>query len=94
MYDTSNPYDWKHYKTVHYPYGRWTITDASLSPDNQYLAYSSIRSVVCLTPTDPNESAEPWLLDFSDMGRRSRRGGRGWDGAYGEGHFGVLLIRC
>ena len=79
MYDTSNPYDWKYYKTVTYPFGQWTITDASLSPDNKFLAYSSIRSTVCLAPTDPGESGEPWLLDLSDMssamGRRRFRGG-------------------
>lgn len=81
MYDTSNPYKWRYYKTVIYPFGQWTITDASLSPDNKYLAYSSIRSIVCLAPTDPNETAEPWLLDFSDLppgtGARRYRGGYG-----------------
>lgn len=47
MYDTSNPYNWRHYKTVTYPYGQWTITDATLSPDNKYLACSS--SSVCVS---------------------------------------------
>ena len=88
MYDTSNPYKWKYYKTAVYPYGQWTITDASLSPDNKYLAYSSIRSVVCLAPTDPNESGEPLLLDFSDMGQRSSNSRRRFHGGYP--HFGVL----
>jgi len=82
MYDTSNPYKWRYYKTVAYPYGQWTITDASLSPDNKYLAYSSIRSVVCLAPTDPGENGEPWLLDFSDMGTRA-----------GRHNFGIWSIR-
>ncbi|KAF2691591.1 WD40 repeat-like protein [Lentithecium fluviatile CBS 122367] len=68
MYDTSNPYHWKYYKSVVYPYGQWTITDASLSPDNRFLAYSSIRSIVCLASTDPNNDAEPHLLDFSNIG--------------------------
>lgn len=90
MYDTSNPYRWRYYKTVTYPFGQWTITDASLSPDNKYLAYSSIRSMVCLAPTDPNETAEPWLLDFSDLppgaGMRRYRGG------YGRS-FGIWSIR-
>lgn len=84
MYDTSNPYEWKYYKTAVYPAGHWTITDASLSPDNKFLAYSSIRSVVCLIPTDPSESGEPLLLDFSDMGQNSRRQFNG-----GYPHFGV-----
>lgn len=84
MYDTSNPYTWRYYKTVLYPYGQWTITDASLSPDNKWLAYSSIRSIVCLANTDP-EPSEPHLLDFSDVGRGTgRRGG---------GHFGIWSLR-
>ncbi|KAF1841693.1 WD40 repeat-like protein [Cucurbitaria berberidis CBS 394.84] len=74
MYDTSNPYDWKYYKSVVYPYGQWTITDASLSPDNRFLAYSSIRSVVCLAPTDPDNEAEPNLLDFANIGGSNARG--------------------
>ena len=86
MYDTSNPYQWKYYKTVLYPFGQWTITDASLSPDNKYLAYSSIGSTVCLAPTEPNESGEPWLLDFADMelGGNHRR-------HRGYSHFGVRI---
>lgn len=85
MYDTSNPYRWQYYKTVIYPFGQWTITDASLSPDNRYLAYSSIRSVVCLAPTDPNDSGEPWLLDFSGQppGAGGRRFRGGWGGSFG-----------
>lgn len=86
LYDTSNPYKWRYYKTVVYPYGQWTITDASLSPDNKYIAYSSIRSIVCLAPTDPGEDGEPWLLDFADMGGRSRRGFGGYS------HFGVCNV--
>ncbi|MCJ1473444.1 hypothetical protein MMC13_002095 [Lambiella insularis] len=88
MYDTSNPYAWKYYKTVVYPFGQWTITDASLSPDNKYLAYSSIRSTVCLAPTDPNECGEPWLLDFADLGGSyDNRTYRGYS------QFGIWSIR-
>ncbi|PGH26657.1 hypothetical protein AJ80_01603 [Polytolypa hystricis UAMH7299] len=65
MYDTSNPYDWKYYKTVDYPFGQWTITDASLSPDNRFLAYSSIRNTVCLAATDPTTESSPLLLRFA-----------------------------
>ena len=89
MYDTSNPYDWKYYKTVVYPYGQWTITDATLSPDNRYLAYSSIRSSVCLAVTDPGDSSEPWLLDFADLGDGSRRARRHF---HGNSHFGVSTV--
>ena len=65
MYDTSNPYKWKYYKTVSYPMGRWTLTDATLSPDNRFLAYTSIHSTVCFAPTDPNDHGEPYDLDLS-----------------------------
>lgn len=88
MYDTSNPYHWKYYKTVVYPYGQWTITDASLSPDNKYLAYSSISSVVCLASTDPSETGEqPWLLDFAHLGGSRRHIGRRYHS------FGVWSVR-
>ncbi|KAF2254724.1 WD40 repeat-like protein [Trematosphaeria pertusa] len=85
MYDTSNPYDWKYYKSVVYPYGQWTITDASLSPDNRFLAYSSIRSIVCLAPTDPDNENEPSLLDFANTGSPSTRGF--------HTYFGIWSIR-
>jgi len=91
MYDTSNPYDWKYYKTVDYHGGQWTITDASLSPDNRFLAYSSIRQIVCLASTDPTDDSEPYMLDFSNLGRGqgTPRPRRGW----GYGHFGIWSIR-
>ncbi|PMD57470.1 WD40 repeat-like protein [Hyaloscypha bicolor E] len=68
MYDTSNPYKWRYYKTVEYPFGQWTLTDATLSPDNKYLAYTSITSQVCLAPTDPNDMGDPYTLELADMG--------------------------
>jgi len=86
MYDTSNPYDWKYYKSVVYPYGQWTITDASLSPDNRFLAYSSIRSIVCLAPTDPNNDAEPHLLDLANIGPGQNTSGF-------HDYFGIWSIR-
>ena len=85
MYDTSNPFDWKYYKTVNYPYGQWTITDATLSPDNRFLAYSSIRSAVCLASTDPDDNSEPQMLNFA--------GGGGRRGHGGSSHFGIWSIR-
>lgn len=93
MYDTSNPYDWKYYKTVHYYGGQWTITDATLSPDNKNLAYSSIRSQVCLAETAQGDDSEPTLLDFSDMGSggHGAGGGSGWGRS--RGHFGIWSLR-
>ncbi|KAI2632802.1 WD40-repeat-containing domain protein [Xylaria nigripes] len=71
MYNTSNPYDWRHYKTVTFPFGTWTLTDASLSPDNKWLAYTSIQSNVCLAPTDPNDTGDPYTLSLSEHGRQT-----------------------
>ena len=92
MYDTSNPYEWKYYKTVDYPFGQWTITDASLSPDNRYLAYSSIRHMVCLAPTDPTDRSDHTLLDFTNFARNSGspRSGYGYMGRQG---FGIWSLR-
>ena len=73
MYDTSNPYDWKHYKTVGYPSGRWTITDAVLSPDNKMLAYSSIASTVYVSNTS-SEMDGVVALDFAAHTRGNRDG--------------------
>lgn len=90
MYDTSNPYNWRYYKTVRYPDGQWTLTDASLSPDNKYLAYTSIKSTVCLAPTDPNDLGDPYVLDLSvgTDGQAARAGFRGRGG-----NFGIWSIR-
>ncbi|KAI0119771.1 WD40 repeat-like protein [Daldinia grandis] len=82
MYDTSNPYSWRHYKTVPFTFGSWTLTDASLSPDNKWLAYTSIQSNVCLAPTDPNDTGDPYMLNLSENGRVGWRGG-----------FGIFSIR-
>lgn len=81
MYDTSNPYDWKYYKTVLYPFGQWTITDATLSPDNRFLAYSSIRHMVSLASTDPHDDSDPTMLDFSVASPEATASGfpRDWD---------------
>ncbi|KAI0600604.1 WD40 repeat-like protein [Biscogniauxia sp. FL1348] len=84
MYDTSNPYNWRHYKIVSFPFGSWTLTDASLSPDNKWLAYTSIQSNVCLAPTDPNDTGDPYTLSLSEHGARRN----GW-----RGSFGIWSIR-
>jgi len=76
MYDTSNPYSWRHYKTVPYLSGSWTITDATLSPDNKYLASSTMAHIVALANTDPDTDSEPYFLDFSDMHGGGVRGPR------------------
>jgi DDB1- and CUL4-associated factor 11 len=93
MYDTSNPYEWKYYKTVDYPFGQWTITDATLSPDNRWLAYSSIRHMVCLAPTDPSDSSEPTLLDFTKFAPSAGASTRRTSSHWGRGGFGIWSLR-
>lgn len=57
-------------QTVEARYGQWTITDVNLSPDNQWIVYSSISPYVGLSPVrrfedaqDPSENQV--TLDFS-----------------------------
>ncbi|KAL2065419.1 hypothetical protein VTL71DRAFT_3089 [Oculimacula yallundae] len=94
MYDTSNPYKWRYYKTVNFPFGQWTLTDASLSPDNKYLAYTSIQSSVCLAPTDPNDKGDPYVLDLSGEAVRPNGHPGGFiHPRHRERHFGIWSIR-
>lgn len=67
IYDTSNPYKWKYVKSLEYWGGRWTITDATHSPDGRFLAYSSISSRVCLSSTQ-KDIDETHYLDFKSAG--------------------------
>jgi len=91
LYDTSNPYDWRHYKTLDFPFGRWTMTDGSLSPDNRWLAYTSITPKVCLAPTDPNDSGDPYTLDLSGLEAGAEaRPASAWRR---NGDFGIWSIR-
>ena len=93
MYDTSNPYDWKYYKTVDYPWGQWTITDASLSPQNRWLAYSSIRHIVCLASTDPSDTSEPRSLNFANFSSSSTAGRRNRAALRSPSWFGIWTLR-
>ncbi|KAI1875707.1 uncharacterized protein JN550_001993 [Neoarthrinium moseri] len=88
MYDTSNPYNWRHYKTVVFPGGSWTLTDASLSPDNKWLAYTSIESNVCLAPTDPNDTGDPYMLNLAGDSAPGPR--QAW---HHRSAFGIWSIR-
>ncbi|KAF9270723.1 WD40 repeat-like protein [Marasmius fiardii PR-910] len=64
-------------------HGRWTITDANLSPDNQRIVYSSITSTayMCST-TEDNPAQIP--IPFAD---RPRRNLGDWEG-------GIALFSC
>ncbi|KAM0458003.1 hypothetical protein ACHAPV_001370 [Trichoderma viride] len=88
MYDTSNPYNWKLYKTANFPFGQWTLTDASLSPDNRWLAYSSIQSIVSIAPTDPKDEGEPYTLELDDGDGHTRLSF--WRS---RGSFGIWSVR-
>ncbi|KAF2397360.1 WD40 repeat-like protein [Trichodelitschia bisporula] len=90
MYDTSNPYKWEYYKSVDFDSGSWTITDASLSPDNRFLAYSSITKMVCLASTDSADDSPPRHLDFANLAADSHAG---WRPRGHYSRFGVWSIR-
>ncbi|KAK9478429.1 WD40-repeat-containing domain protein [Lipomyces japonicus] len=65
LYDTTQAFPWRLYKTVRADMARWTVTDASLSNDNRFLAYSSITPVVHLASTSPDDGGQV-ALDFSE----------------------------
>ena len=65
IYDTTNSNIFKKTKTIVGDFGRWTITDANLSSDNQWLSYTSITPVVYLAKTDPDVDFQA-PLDFSE----------------------------
>lgn len=91
MYDTSNPYNWRYYKTATYNWGQWTLTDAHLSPDNRWLAYTSLQSHVAFAPTDPNDKGDPYQLDLgASADGHDRPHAWGWGG---RGHFAIWSIR-
>lgn len=85
LYDTSNPYNWRHYKTVAYPFGQWTLTDAALSPDNKWLAFTSLQSSVCFAPTDPNDTGDPYSLELGSPNHQT-----GWRF---RGSFSIFSVR-
>jgi WD repeat-containing protein 23 len=72
LYDTQDPLNWKHYKSVLYSGGQWTISDASLSPDNRLLAYASLNSTIFIADTTP-ESGETRRFEFADRTAHSMR---------------------
>ena len=73
-YGTSSYTSLHQIKSINGRQGNWTITDANLSPDNQWLIYSSITPFVHLVPTkqhfDPQarHSDDQVMLDFSNSG--------------------------
>lgn len=66
--------------------GRWTVTDANLSPDNERMIYSSITPTVYMTCTSPGESSAQIPIPFADPPSR-----RGYN--FGDGEFGIWSCR-
>lgn len=56
-------------KSIQGRHGRWTITDANLSPDNERLIYSSITSIAYMTSIS-DSSMHQIPIPFSDRGSR------------------------
>lgn len=56
-------------QTIEAQGGQWTITDVNISPDNQWIVYSSISPYVGLSPVRPVDENNPYanqvMLDFS-----------------------------
>lgn len=73
LYDTSNPYEWKFYKAAVHPRMRWTLTDASMSPDSRFIASCSLCPDVSLISTEKTSGSggTAQLLDFARSQRSS-----------------------
>ncbi|KAK9457847.1 WD40-repeat-containing domain protein [Dipodascopsis uninucleata] len=85
LFDTRRDFPWKVYKSVRVEMARWTVTDATLSRDNKWLAYSSITPVVHLATTSPEEEGQT-ALDFS-------AGSQDPYGYHGSRSYGIWSIR-
>ncbi|KAI8823494.1 WD repeat protein [Fimicolochytrium jonesii] len=71
LYDTSDISNIRKKIDLQGHVGQWTITDCSLSPNNEKMIYSSIAPVVWLTSSDPeseDSSQIPLQFDNSSIG--------------------------
>lgn len=89
IYDTSDEEieHWKDVKTLKASYARWTITDAVFSPDEKYVAYSSISNIVYLASTDPTDIRPPKSLNFDDREEED------WEGNFGVPSFSLSRFK-
>jgi len=69
--------------------GRWTITDANLSPDNEKMIYSSITPTVYMTSTR-EDSPQQVAIPFSDPAQSRSR--YDYDSHFSES-FGIYSCR-
>ncbi|KAI9178759.1 hypothetical protein H9P43_005421 [Blastocladiella emersonii ATCC 22665] len=58
LYDSTDPYDLREYKTIHAVVGQWTVTDATLNKTNDLIAYSSITPIVHVARTDVESDSQ------------------------------------
>ncbi|CAG8534145.1 7320_t:CDS:10 [Ambispora leptoticha] len=65
IYDTTNPTKFTQTKVIRSETGRWTITDANLSANNEWIAYTSITPYVYVAKTSPHEDFQT-MLNFAD----------------------------
>lgn len=93
----------KSIKTIQGRHGSWTITDANLSPDNQWMIYSSITPYVHLVPTRQDVQTQgrdnQVMLDFSnngndDAGVRWRNGVRDVKSALAKEMLTFFFFLC
>lgn len=62
------------------------MTDADLSPDNKWLAFSSLQPHVGIAATDPNDTGDPYTLDLADGSHHGRN-------EYIFGGFAIFSVR-
>lgn len=62
------------------------MTDADLSPDNKWIAFSSLQPHVGIAATDPNDTGDPYSLNLAD-------GGHLRNNEYMFGGFAIFSVR-
>ncbi|KAL0951703.1 hypothetical protein HGRIS_008378 [Hohenbuehelia grisea] len=77
-------------KSVQGHHGRWTITDANLSPDNERLIYSSLHPTVYMTSVHDDSTLQT-PIPFADTPSARRR--RTWLDDYSSDSFGIYSTR-
>ncbi|KAI8583171.1 hypothetical protein K450DRAFT_169962, partial [Umbelopsis ramanniana AG] len=74
LYDSTDPESFQEMKAIHAVAGQWTLTDANLSRDNSWLAYSSLTPYVTLASTDVyNDNTIALNFNESKLGIRCVR---------------------
>lgn len=77
LYDTRDPYNWTLKSRIPAQQISWTVTDMDVTPDEQFLIYSSIDPYVRLVDMETLRRKQEFL-DLSGAGQRN-----GWHGGSG-----------